>query len=322
MGDDRNTKPLRVFLWIVPRVNSTAMTKCLSFMDDTVVWMEPYMTCRLNETMYNPDFKKGDPAAEKMRENFARLNKMEEVITFMTEMDRKAKEHDNIFEQEVFLFPWVKTQLEADEPGKKYIFIKDQACAINEHLESLPENVPTRHCFLIRHPGEVYPSLKNMAAHSSNPLGKPVPWDECHAANELPYLPVEDLFKIQYELWKYVKEHLDPDTIILDGHDLASNPDVMLPKFLEKLGVPYKESYLQWPGDEELVFSSWKGSVQTVIMAAQMIATSRAVQSTQFDPPRNKRGFSKPEWKITDELKQFVEKSLPYYEEMFANRLI
>ncbi|KAJ8038299.1 hypothetical protein HOLleu_15681 [Holothuria leucospilota] len=320
MGENQNSKPLRIFLWIVPRVNSTALAKCLSFMDDTVVWMEPYLACHLNETFYNPEFKKGDPAAEKLRENISRMLKTEAIIKFMTEIEKKAKEHDNIFDQQLFRFPWVKSQLEADEPGKKYIFIKDQACVIREHLDSLPENVPTRHCFLIRHPREVYPSWKNMISHN-NPVDKPVPWEECHAANDAPHMPVEDFFKIHCDLWKYVKEHLDPDPIILDGYDLVSNPDVLLPKLLEKLGVPYKESYLQWPEDEELVYSAWKGSVQTVILASKMIAASRAVKSTQFDPPRNERGVCSPEWKITDELKELIEKSLPYYEEMFAHRL-
>ncbi|KAJ8038301.1 hypothetical protein HOLleu_15683 [Holothuria leucospilota] len=118
MGDGSKSKPLRVFLWIVPRANSTVLTKCLSFMDDTVVWMEPYMACHLNETMYNPEFKKGDPAAEKMRENTASLKKMEKMITFMTEMKQKTNEYYNIFDLRLFFHYYPALGILSNGDGK------------------------------------------------------------------------------------------------------------------------------------------------------------------------------------------------------------
>ena len=36
----------RTIMWCVPRSGSTALTKCLSFIDGIEVWMEPYAYCR------------------------------------------------------------------------------------------------------------------------------------------------------------------------------------------------------------------------------------------------------------------------------------
>ena len=40
--DNRNGGS-RTFLWCVPRVTSTALTKCLSFIEEIDVWFEPYL---------------------------------------------------------------------------------------------------------------------------------------------------------------------------------------------------------------------------------------------------------------------------------------
>ena len=37
----------RTIMWCVPRSGSTALTKCLSFIDGIEVWFEPYAFCRL-----------------------------------------------------------------------------------------------------------------------------------------------------------------------------------------------------------------------------------------------------------------------------------
>lgn len=114
---------------------------------------------------------------------------------------------------------------------------------------------------------------------------------------------------------------MDPDPIIIDSFDLTSKPEVILPKYFKRLGIPFKDSYLRWEGDPELVYSSWKGSSEAVIVGSQTNALAPAVQSTRFEPPKYPRGTSKPQWKITDELKEYIEDAIPFYEEMYANRL-
>lgn len=317
MGSN-DPRPLRVFLWIVPRSASTAFTKCMSFVDDTEVWMEPYYMCVMNETFNNPEWGIGIPAADKMRTFIADLNKSEEFIAMKKKEAEKASLYPNVWPQEMFNYPWVKKQLEVDTKDKKYIFIKDQSFAITDRLEYLPD-VPTRHTFLIRHPKEVYTSLKHIC--SSNIESLKTPWDEYHLGNDTPHVPVQDLFKIHRDHWNFVKKNLDPDPIVIDSFDLTSKPEAILSKYFKRLGIPFKDSYLRWEGDPELVYSSWKGSSEAVIVGSQTDALSPAVKSTRFEPPKYPRGTSKPQWKITDELKEYIEDAIPFYEEMYANRL-
>ncbi|KAJ8039925.1 hypothetical protein HOLleu_14082 [Holothuria leucospilota] len=244
-------------------------------------------------------------------------NKEEYAALKQLEIER-ANKYKNVWPQETFSYPWLKEQLEIDTKDKKYVFIKDESFAIKDHVEYLPD-VPTRHAFLIRHPQEVYTSFKNASVNAADFIQ--FSWEDYHIGDNLPYMPVKDLYKEHYDNWKYVMENLDSDPVIIDGFDLASQPEVILPKFFEKLGVPYKESYLQWNGDPELVYSTWRGSSEFVILGSKTTATSRAVESTRFEPPKYPRGTSRPEWKITDELKEYIEGAMPYYEEMYENRL-
>ena len=45
-GNDELSGESRTMLWCVPRSGSTALTKCLSFIDGIEVWFEPYNNCR------------------------------------------------------------------------------------------------------------------------------------------------------------------------------------------------------------------------------------------------------------------------------------
>ncbi|KAJ8039930.1 hypothetical protein HOLleu_14090 [Holothuria leucospilota] len=319
MDDQKITnRPLRVFLWIIPRTNSTALTKCMSFVDETEVWMEPYLACHINDTVYNPEWGKGIPAIERPRTQVTEITSGEEYKAIKQLEMEEAKKYKNVTPQEKFRYPWLKEQLELDPMDKKLVFIKDESFTITNHLEYLPY-VPTRHTFLIRHPQEVYPSVKNVCVKNAEVLN--VTWDEFHLGNDVPHIPIKDFFQIHCNFWKYVKENLDPDPIIIDGFDLTTRPDEILPKYFEKLGIPYRDSYLQWKSDPELVYSSWRGSSEFVISISKTIATNRAVESTRFEPPKNPRGTPNPAWKITNEVKEFIDEAMPYYDEMYENRL-
>ncbi|PIK36463.1 hypothetical protein BSL78_26705 [Apostichopus japonicus] len=182
-------------------------------------------------------------------------------------------------------------------------------------MEYLPD-VPTRHVFLIRHPRNVYPSLKHLFTNKFLQL----PWDETNLIEEYRSLPVKDHFKIHRDLWKKIKNKMDPDVIVIDGHDLVSRPEVILPKFFTELGIPYRESYLKWEADPELVYSSWRGTGLFVFTSSKTVATSRAVESTHFVPPKVPCGSFTADWKLTDELQECIDYSMPFYEEMYEQR--
>ncbi|XP_071829242.1 uncharacterized protein [Apostichopus japonicus] len=307
----------RVFLWIVPRTCSTAFSKFMTFVDDTEVWMEPYLASHFNETFYNPNFRVGDPHAERMRERLARNEASDFMKGIRETMKNDVKENANVIDQKEISYSWGKQQLEKPTP-KKIIFIKDQALAIIDHLSYLPD-VTCRHSFIIRHPAQAYTSFKEMIRNRLDPDG--MDWEECHVGNDTPFFPVKDFYKIQHNLWQHLLETSEVEPVIIDADDLLTKPEVILSKYFEKLGIPFKESYLQWEDSDDFIRQKWKGSGDFVLLEPKTIVYSRAVKSTGFEPPKIPRGTSKPEWKVTPELKEYIEGALPFYEEMYQNRL-
>ncbi|KAJ8047205.1 hypothetical protein HOLleu_06146 [Holothuria leucospilota] len=264
MDGQNSDRPLRVFLWMVPRTHSTVFMKCLSFVDGAEVWMEPYSACHFNLTIYNPDWGKGVPAVERVKAELEKGTSRKEYEALKKLESEKANKYTNLWPQDTFNYPWLKEQLSVDPKDKKFIFIKEESFTIKDHMEYLPD-VPTRHVFVIRHPQEVYTSLKNSLLHQYRPNSVQFCWDDFHIGDTVLYLPIKDLFKIHHDNWKCMKENLENDPVIIDGFDLTSRPEVILPKFFEKIGIPYKESYLQWSGDPEVVYSTWNGPSCIVI---------------------------------------------------------
>lgn len=314
------SQPTVIFLWMVPRTQSTVLAKCMTFVDDTEVWLEPYLSCDFNNTLYDPNWKKGDPLAERMRESERKNEATEVMKSARKKVAEEESDFPNLIPQKDISYPWVQKQLEKATPDKKFIFVKDESHVIMDHLEYLP-NVPTRHTFIIRHPREVYPSWKNMTMRRLDVAGTKS-WEEWHVADNTPIFPVKDFFQIHHRLWKHFQINADFDPIIIDGHDLTSKPEVILPKYFKKLGIPYKGSYLEWKEDNDILEKKWRGSADFVLMDTKVAVYTQAANSCKFLPPKFPRGTpSNPGWNITPDLEEVIEGALPYYNEMYENRL-
>lgn len=96
------SQAVRIFLWIVPRVNSTVLLKCMSFVEDTSVWMEPYMASYMNKTVSNPDHPKDEPAVQKIRATYQKCLDRPEMIKLMEESEAKALKYSNLHAQVTF----------------------------------------------------------------------------------------------------------------------------------------------------------------------------------------------------------------------------
>ncbi|PIK58873.1 hypothetical protein BSL78_04185 [Apostichopus japonicus] len=180
--------------------------------------MEPYMASNLNETIFSPTWRKGDPAIDKMRSEAKIAEEQSHYKDIKQRELEKVERYPNVWTQQTFSYPWAKKQLEINPQGKQFVFIKDQSCAIYDYMDYLPD-VPTRHAFLIRHPMETYPSLKNVMINETFiDFGK-VSWDESDLTDVVPYLPVKGFFEIHRNMWKKLKENGGPEPIIIDGHD-------------------------------------------------------------------------------------------------------
>ncbi|PIK40301.1 hypothetical protein BSL78_22856 [Apostichopus japonicus] len=311
--------PVRVFLWMVPRTCSTVITKCMSFVDDCVVWMEPYCMCHLNETEFNPEFKKDDPDMMKYNERRATLMQSGEIQQLLAQIQQKAALLPNLNDQTNFTHSWVQEQLSQDEPSKKVIFVKDETFAIVSREEFLPK-VPFRHTFLIRHPREVFVSFRKMVAETGN-FGL-IKEEDCDPVRDGPTLPAKEFYKTQLDMLNYVTKNIEPNPIVIDAHDFLSNPKAMLSKYFEMLEIPFKDSFLSWEGDMSHVETKFRGSPMGVVAVAEKDTLKKAFTSTSFKPPKYPRGVVADDVKFTPELEKLIEDAMPYYEEMFSKRLV
>ncbi|KAJ8025689.1 hypothetical protein HOLleu_33311 [Holothuria leucospilota] len=306
------------FIWMVPRTNSTALMKCMTFVDDVRVWMEPYMCCYFNETFYNPNYRKGEEVVEKMRERLRKNEASEAMKQIRADLAVKIAESPNVIDQKLISYSWVKKQLEMPDQEKRFVFVKDQSFVLAKHPEYLP-NVKAHHTFLIRHPLEMYISFQESVRMRMTFDG--IPWEECRLDKEVPFMPSKDFYKIHYEFWQYLARETGSEPIIIDSHDLRSKPEVILPKWFDMLGIPFKSSYLEWDGSDEVIHH-WKGSADFVYLETQTSLFQVASKSSRFRPPPGPRGTpSKPELKPTPELEEYIEAAMPIYEKMFEKRL-
>lgn len=121
-----------------------------------------------------------------------------------------------------------------------------------------------------------------------------------------------------YLVWKNVQETgKDPNPIVIDAEDIMNHPDKILPKYLEKLGIPFHEKYLTWDESEDSL-QTWKGALEQVIIGKRLGVFDTAFKSSRFLPnthsPPAKKDLSPDIMKMADTL-------LPGYEEMFKNRI-
>lgn len=117
--DEQIDAPVRIFLWMIPRTCSTVITKCMSFVDDCVVWMEPYNMCHLNDTTFNPEFMKDDPDMIKHQALLDQIGQNQEYLSYVAATLQKAATLPNMKEQRLFTYPWLQGQLSNDEANKK-----------------------------------------------------------------------------------------------------------------------------------------------------------------------------------------------------------
>ncbi|KAJ8045820.1 hypothetical protein HOLleu_08914 [Holothuria leucospilota] len=279
------------------------MTKCMSFVDGVQIWHEPYLYSYHNEKFRDP------VVIEKMAEFGMNFHEMEKMLKSMMEKVTVGKRMKN----ELFSFPWVKKQLETQDPDKKVIFIKDMAHILNNRYEHLPTVRKYRHTFLIRDPSRMYASFKNM-------MLKTMPEDKkskMDIISDSIVYDVDKIYKYTFDLWKYTQQNLDPNAIIIDGTELATYPEKLLPKYFEAVGIPFEEKYLTWDSSPDVI-TEWKAALEPLIGAYYMNVIKSAVDSSQFIAP-DKEPPSRAD--MTPDIVKCIDESLPYYNEMFEKRM-
>lgn len=140
------------------------------------------------------------------------------------------------------------------------------------------------HVFLIRHPRDMVVSL-----------------DE-----KTPKPKLKDTgFPQQLEIFRWLKENTNQTCPIIDSKDLLMAPEKMLRTLCQSLGIKFSERMLEWPAgprDSDGVWAPhWYGNVE---------------KSTHFASYKAKQGEVRPD------LKDLLDECMPYYEELWNNRLV
>ncbi|XP_072029745.1 uncharacterized protein [Amphiura filiformis] len=295
-----NRELTRVFIWCVPRTLGTALTKCLSYVDGIQVINEPFVSA----------FNFGP---ESLRANSGAETNTDPVKKFMDSASAVQNVFEKAFDDSKCTYGWVRQQLEAEYPGKKYLLVKDQAFCLNEKYNSIPPGF--RHVFLIRHPYKVYPSWKRLLTKLFNLDHDPASLTDLEELNHQPCGMVE----MQFNLLKYVQENLDPNPVIIDSDDLQNNPASTLRQFCEAVGIPYNDSLLEWPGNRDIM-KTWIGSriaLQGNLLENEGGFYENALRSSSFLPSTatpNRSELSEDVLKVADD-------ALPFYEQMYQMRL-
>ena len=278
----------------------------MTFVPDTVAWNEPYLQIeRFSLKVDNPTSSEFD------RELVEKLGGAPAVAKIESGYDASDKDFD-----------WLKEQLEGDFPGKKLVFVKEFGASIGREFETRHDKIPMgfRHTFLIRNPRKWMMSLGKAFIKGQH---------EGRAYNKK--LTLENMRPFQYlnEMWKHVKSQgWESNPVIIDADEMLENPKEILETYCNEVGIPFTEDLLTWEAGDDVMKNKWMVPKQTILTFRAIGAHENTFASTGFKRPATSPGEANMEQtikqvppKIMEALKEMMERELPYYEEMYNQRL-
>ncbi|XP_071506169.1 uncharacterized protein [Diadema antillarum] len=270
---------VRVLMWCTPRSTSTVFAKCLSFVPESQIFFEPYGYC------------------------YSFLDKLRAVSTH-----KEDARHPN--------------------PSKKVIFVKDMAYGIVDSTQFLPDSLSNyRFAFLIRHPIRVFSSWKRAVLNihavleqgraknsEASKEGVTKASEAFHVGNDtVSWYNAPGLFyKELYDLWTIVMQRYDPNPVVVDSDDLVSDPSTVLPKFCQKLGIPYSDSLLKWDGSSNIIGNWIFGCTKP--NDCNKVNCDAAFNSTCFKGSSPMPSFQS----LAPDIKECVQRTMPYYLKMYS----
>ncbi|PHO02088.1 sulfotransferase family protein [Rhodobacteraceae bacterium 4F10] len=176
----------------------------------------------------------------------------------------------------------VAEQLSGSNPAQKPHFYQKH---MTQHMiDGVPRDWmrDVVNVFLIRHPARV---IASYAAKRENPV-------------------LDDIgFRQQAELFELV-ENWGQTPVVIDSHDIRDNPEGMLRKLCDVIGLEFAPDMLSWPtgghANDGVWASHWYGAVWN---------------STGF------AGAEGPLPEVPQELQPVLDQALPYYEKMKAAKI-
>ncbi|XP_072030048.1 uncharacterized protein [Amphiura filiformis] len=289
----------RVILWCVPRTCSTAFLKCMTYVPDSQVWYEPYLM-----GFHFSDFAHRKTSIALLRDYWGGDIKEDDENDFTSGISAGYSARDKPFS-------WFKEQLESSPPNKKVIFSKDMCWGIDGHYSDMPRGF--RHSFLIRHPYRVFDSYRkslNNGMEEGSPMVN---------ITDIPehLLPKGLYYKEMHDLYMYVKDHFEPNPVIIDTDDLLADPGRVLKAYCQEVGIPYTDDLLQWKSGRECMDQLWmiaKGEILSNDIGGFHSAT---FVSTGFNKPTPLPDRSQ----LSEDVLVCSDQSMEHYNEIYENRL-
>ncbi|XP_022108794.1 uncharacterized protein LOC110989032 [Acanthaster planci] len=291
---------VRVVMWTTPRSRASIVAKCMDRVPGSKILFQLSSSAYRASLDEFTSLQSGSPA-----------EKMHDAL-----VDPKSSDYD----EGKSTYPWMKNQMEADYPGKRFVFAKEMAYCIDGKFEYLPEGY--RHIFLIRDPVKVFQSFKRcvpeiIAIRGLKGEEGKLELDKLSAK----LLGKELAFKEAVNVYEYLQEkNIEPDPIIVDSDDLVNDPASILPALFQRLGVEYHESILNWEKGAD-VLDSWVVSKRYKYRIRNVEYFRNFRDSTKFLKPEAITGTTHTGVSLTADVQRCVDFSRPYYMKLYEKRL-
>ncbi|XP_003731237.1 branched-chain-amino-acid aminotransferase-like protein 2 [Strongylocentrotus purpuratus] len=205
-----------------------------------------------------------------------------------------------------YTYSYIKELLNADYPGAKVLFVKGMVEGIRGHFDVVERTY--KHSFLIRHPKKSFRSLARLES-DLNPL-----------TSDFNLRTFKEIYHDLERFYHHVETEFGQSApTIIDADDLVTQPEKILPKYCEAMGIDFKPKMLNWESVNADQLNWHCTDVGDIANSSvkDSIVLSNALKGSGFGkaPDPTKESSS------TALVKQCAEHALPAYERLYALRI-
>ena len=297
-SSDTEKRTAKVMIISTPRSVSTALLKCMSCIDGSLAFLEPYLI----NTWFGKDREFQGP--------YDGLINPEEFTGVIEKI--QATNIDYGYDANESSYAWCKKELEKEYPEKRLVICKEVCYGIHiNHRADLPNGY--RYLFLIRNPLLVFPSWKKMHQKVLQLPLQDLPFTKWTESMIPQYKG--SIYKQMCDLFDFVKKNRDPSPIVIDAEDLLSNPARIMKACFKEIDMPYDDSILQWDASDAIT-RQWVVATSSLQVSEVTGMYRNAFNSSQFLAPKklpNKED-------LTEDEVQYAQDGMPYYEQLYGLR--
>ena len=195
-------------------------------------------------------------------------------------------------------FESVDEKLLQPYPEYDAVFIRDHAYFIKGRYKKYisGEFSSFKHTFLIRDPRKSFHSFIRLSKEAGFHI-----------------IPEEYGFREVYDMYKVIKEGIDPNPVIVDADDLLNNPKEIMRSYCNATGLVYTDDMLTWtPG----IVEDWKK-----VNPHYMIFHKAAMFSSGFTKPTDSTSPPMNIDELPTDVKEILQDAMTCYEEMYSARI-